>query len=119
MWPHYRIGAMSARRPPIVGRYTAEEVGLATRNHGMPLEALRYDLTPAGLHYLLIHFVVPAVDPATWRLQVGGPVARPLSLSLDDLRGMERASVTVTLECAGNGRALLDPRPISQPWGQE
>jgi len=53
---------MSARRPPIVGRYTAEEVELATRNHGMPLEALRYDVTPAGLHYLLIHFDIP---PAT------------------------------------------------------
>src|SRR2546425_12471234 len=51
MFAHYRIGAMSARRPPIVGRYTAEEVELATRNHGMPLEALRYDVTPAGLHY--------------------------------------------------------------------
>ena len=22
----------------------------------------------------------------------------------------------VTLECAGNGRARLEPRPISQPW---
>jgi sulfane dehydrogenase subunit SoxC len=22
----------------------------------------------------------------------------------------------VTLECAGNGRALLSPRPVSQPW---
>ena len=24
--------------------------------------------------------------------------------------------VTVTMECAGNGRALLEPRPRSQPW---
>ena len=22
----------------------------------------------------------------------------------------------ITFECAGNGRALLEPRPISQPW---
>jgi sulfane dehydrogenase subunit SoxC len=28
-----------------------EELQLAARNHGMPLEALRYDVTPAGLHY--------------------------------------------------------------------
>ena len=31
----------------------------------MPLEALRYDVTPAGLHYLLIHYDIPALDPAT------------------------------------------------------
>ena len=30
-----------------------DELALATRNHGLPLEALRYDVTPAGLHYLL------------------------------------------------------------------
>ena len=29
----------------------------------MPLEALRYDVTPTGLHYLLIHFDIPYVDP--------------------------------------------------------
>ena len=96
-----------------------EEVGLATRNHGMPLEALRYEITPPGLHYLLIHFDVPAVDPETWRLEVGGTVARPLSLSLGDLRARGSSSHAVTLECAGNGRATLDPRPVSQPWGQE
>jgi len=31
-----------------------EELQLAARNHGMPLEALRYPVTPVGLHYLLI-----------------------------------------------------------------
>jgi DMSO/TMAO reductase YedYZ molybdopterin-dependent catalytic subunit len=93
-----------------------EELQLATRNHGMPLEALRYPVTPAGLHYVLTHYDVPAVDPASWRLVVDGSVDRGLALSLDDLR--QRPSVTrqVTMECAGNGRARLSPRPLSQPW---
>jgi sulfane dehydrogenase subunit SoxC len=82
----------------------------------MPLEALRYDVTPVGLHYLLVHFDIPALDPATWRLAVGGTVRRPLALSLDDLRARPRVTMPVTLECAGNGRARLHPRPISQPW---
>src|SRR3989442_14525634 len=116
MSPHYRIGAMSARRPPIVGRYTAEEVELATRNHGMPLEALRYDVTPAGLHYLLVHFDIPDLDAVSWRLRVAGNVARALELSLDDIRSRPPQTMAVTLECAGNGRARLLPRPISQPW---
>ena len=53
---------------------TMEELALAARNHGMPLEALRYDVTPVGLHYLLIHFDIPEADETTWRLEVGGRV---------------------------------------------
>ena len=96
-----------------------EELQLAARNHGMPLEALRWPVTPVGLHYLLIHYDIPQVDPATWRLRVGGRVREPLDLSLDDLR--ERPAVTrpVTMECAGNGRALLEPHVVSQPWLSE
>ena len=45
----------------------------------MPLEALRYPVTPAGLHYLLIHYDIPAVDPAGFQLEVGGRVERPSS----------------------------------------
>lgn len=105
--------------PPTEGPLTLEELQLATRNRGMPLEALRYDVTPVGLHYLLVHFDIPALDPREWRLNVGGNVRRPLSLSLDDLRARPRRTLAVTLECAGNGRARLLPRPISQPWLNE
>jgi DMSO/TMAO reductase YedYZ molybdopterin-dependent catalytic subunit len=91
-----------------------EELQLAARNHGMPLEALRYPVTPVGLHYLLIHYDVPVVEPETWRLTVRGE--RELVLGLEELRARPAAEVTVTMECAGNGRARLDPRPVSQPW---
>src|SRR6185295_3309644 len=101
------------------GRFTPEELQLATRNHGLPLEALRYPVTPAGLHYLLTHYDIPDVDATTWALEIGGHVAEPRRLSLDELRSRPQMSVTVTMECAGNGRALLDPRPLSQPWLQE
>jgi sulfane dehydrogenase subunit SoxC len=96
-----------------------DELGLATRNHGLPLEALRYDITPLGLHYLLIHYDIPEVDPISWRLEIGGYVERPLRLSLDDLRSRTSITVAVTLECAGNGRARMAPRPVSQPWLNE
>ena len=69
---------------------SAEELQLAARNHGMPLEALRWDVTPVGLHYLLIHYDIPVVEAASWRLEVGGRVARELSLSLEDLQRDER-----------------------------
>ncbi len=93
-----------------------DELRLAARNHAMPLEALRWPITPVGLHYLLIHYDVPLVDPAAFRLEIGGAVGHPLALTLDDLRDRPAVEVAVTMECAGNGRALLDPRPVSQPW---
>jgi sulfane dehydrogenase subunit SoxC len=93
-----------------------DELQLAARNHGMPLEALRHEITPLGLHYLLTHYDIPAVDAAAWRLTVGGRVGTALELSLDDLRARDSATMPVTMECAGNGRAQLEPHVVSQPW---
>ncbi len=104
---------------PTDGPLLLEELQLAFRNRGMPLEALRYDLTPGGLHYLVIHFDIPEVDPASWRLAVGGRVRRPLELTLDDIQARPSQTVRVTLECAGNGRGRLSPRPVSLPWLHE
>jgi sulfane dehydrogenase subunit SoxC len=100
----------------LTSEITVEELQLAARNHALPLEALRHAITPVGLHYLLIHFDIPAVDERTWRLRVGGCVGRPLSLTLEDVKARPARTLAVTLECAGNGRALLSPRPVSQPW---
>ena len=90
-----------------------DELQLAARNSGMPLEALDWPITPLGLHYLLIHYDIPHVDPASWSLHVGGQVRRALTLSLDDLRSRPARTIPVTMECAGNGRARLEPRPVS------
>jgi len=96
--------------------FTLDELRLAHRNHSMPLEALRYPITPLGLHYLLTHFDIPYVDEQSWTLAVGGRVRRQLELNLDQLRSRPRVTTAVTLECAGNGRGRLSPRPLSQPW---
>jgi len=100
----------------MTGSVTMAELQLATRNHGMPLETLRYPVTPVGLHYLLIHYDIPVVDPSSWRLGIDGLVDQPVELSLADLKAMPSATRALTMECAGNGRAALDPRPLSQPW---
>jgi sulfane dehydrogenase subunit SoxC len=104
---------------PTGAAISREQLQLGARNHGLPLEALRHDTTPVGLHYLLIHFDIPTVDPATWTLEVGGLVERPLALALEDIKARPRHTRAVTLECAGNGRALLEPNVLSQPWLQE
>ena len=97
------------------GLYT-EELQLALRNHGMPLEALRYPITPTGLHYLLIHYDIPEVNAEQWRLKITGLVGKPLELTLDEIEKRPRLTMPVAMECAGNGRALFAPRRISQPW---
>ena len=96
-----------------------EEVQLALRNRGMPLEALRYPITPTGIHYLLMHFDIPEVDAGDWRLTVGGLTSRPLRLDIDQIKERQAITVPMTMECAGNGRAHLAPRYISQPWHLE
>jgi DMSO/TMAO reductase YedYZ molybdopterin-dependent catalytic subunit len=77
----------------------------------MPLEALRYTLTPVGLHYLLIHYDIPEAEEAAWTLAVGD-----VEIPFADVKRRAAVELTVTMECAGNGRAHLDPRPVSQPW---
>ena len=93
-----------------------EELALAGRNHALPAEAMRYEVTPPGLHYVLNHFDIPFVDADAWRLRIDGLVERPLSIDLETLQDLPRHTVRVTMECAGNGRAQLLPRPVSQPW---
>ncbi len=108
-------------KPPLTeGEFSRNEVRLANRNQGTLLEALRYDLTPAGLHYLLIHFDVPFVaSPEDWTLSISGLVDRPLTLSLADLKQRPERTLRFTMECAGNGRAEVSPRYQSQPWHHE
>jgi DMSO/TMAO reductase YedYZ molybdopterin-dependent catalytic subunit len=96
-----------------------DELRLATRNHGMPLEMLDLDVTPPGLHYVLVHYDIPLIDPAAWQLEIDGHVERRLTLDLLALLGRPTVTQRVTLECAGNGRARTVPRPVSQPWLDE
>jgi DMSO/TMAO reductase YedYZ molybdopterin-dependent catalytic subunit len=116
---NYRIGAMASRRAPIAGRYTAEELALAARNRGMPLEALRHEVTPAGLHYLLVHFDIPAIDASAWRLQIRGLFENPFPVGLEEIKSLPAKTLRVTMECAGNGRGQLTPRYPSVPWLEE
>src|ERR1051325_3528267 len=96
-----------------------EELQLALRNKGMPQEALRYPITPTGMHYLLVHYDIPDVNISDWRLDIAGMVSKPLSLSLEEIKNRPAEKIAVTMECAGNGRALFSPRRISQPWLNE
>jgi DMSO/TMAO reductase YedYZ molybdopterin-dependent catalytic subunit len=72
---------------------------------------------PTERFYVRNHFQMPALDPSTWRLHVGGLVQRPIRLRLRDLLAMPSHTEVVTLECAGNGRSLLNPKVDGEQWG--
>lgn len=90
------LGAAHALAPTD-GPLLAEERPLAFRNGGMPLEAMRYDLTPTGLHYLVAHWDIPVVEPASWRLKIGGRVRETLELTVDEIRARSRRTMPVTI----------------------
>jgi DMSO/TMAO reductase YedYZ molybdopterin-dependent catalytic subunit len=71
---------------------------------------------PNAHFYVRNHFQQPRLDPSTWQLHVDGLVDRPLSLSLQELRHMRSETRVVTLECAGNGRSMLDPPVAGEKW---
>ena len=104
---------------PEPGVFSRTDVALANRNKGMPLEALRHDITPVGMHYLLTHFDIPDLDDRDYGLAIDGLVETPQRLTLEGLQALDHTTRAVTMECAGNGRAELDPRPVNMPWGVE
>ncbi len=53
-----------------------------------------------------------------WRLNIGGEVEKPISLTFADISKLESHSVVNTLECAGNGRSLQRPQVPGVQWGK-
>mmetsp|Transcript_6576 Transcript_6576/g.22648 ORF Transcript_6576/g.22648 Transcript_6576/m.22648 type:complete len:303 (+) Transcript_6576:54-962(+) len=85
--------------------FTAAEVQIGKRCHGFHLELLRHQgPTPVSNHYVLTHYDVPMLDPATHAVQVRGHVHRELELTLSSVRRRESITTPVLMACAGIGR---------------
>jgi DMSO/TMAO reductase YedYZ molybdopterin-dependent catalytic subunit len=85
-------------------------------NAETPLSALSQEVTPAELFFVRCNFDTPVLDAAAWRLRVDGLVRREATLALADLKALPYREVTATVECAGNGRRLMDPIPGGTAW---
>jgi DMSO/TMAO reductase YedYZ molybdopterin-dependent catalytic subunit len=112
-------GQVSLSRPPetcvslSAGLIVREEEPL---NLEMPFSSLDGFITPVERFYVRCHFAIPQIDVETWRLHVEGEVRHPVELSLAELESMPSRPVVATLECAGNGRAHLNPRHEGTRW---
>jgi DMSO/TMAO reductase YedYZ molybdopterin-dependent catalytic subunit len=86
-------------------------------NSETPLDSIRGWVTPNRLFFVRNHFPVPQIDVATWRLEIGGSVARPRSWTWEELTALTERSVFATVECAGNGRSFLKQHVHGVQWG--
>jgi DMSO/TMAO reductase YedYZ molybdopterin-dependent catalytic subunit len=68
--------------------------------------ALNSVFTPKDQFFTTQHYGHPEIDPAAFRLKVGGLVNNTLQLSLDDLRKMGNTELIAGFECSGNRRPL-------------
>lgn len=59
-------------------------------------------ITPNDRFFSIAHYDRPEIDAAGWRLEIGGLVEKPLSLTLDEIRQRPRQETDFTLECSGN-----------------
>jgi DMSO/TMAO reductase YedYZ molybdopterin-dependent catalytic subunit len=83
----------------------------------MPREYADKFITPISHFFVRNHLHEPAtLDASTWRLAISGEVEKPLVFSLADLEKLQSHAVVSVLECAGNGRGLVDPHVPGIQW---
>ncbi len=85
-------------------------------NLEMPFGSVDGFITPVERFYVRCHHPIPEIDAETWRLKIEGEVENPMELSYAELAEMETRTITVTMECAGNGRAFLEPQRAGAQW---
>jgi sulfite oxidase len=84
-----------------------------------PVEYFNTWLTPVQHFFVRNHMHEPStLDPAEWKLNIGGEVEKPYTLSLAQLSKLETHSIVNTLECAGNGRAFQNPKVPGVQWAK-
>lgn len=60
-------------------------------------------ITPTDRFFTVYHYDLPQnLDEESWRLQIGGLVARPMTLTVAELKARARREVDFTIECSGD-----------------
>jgi len=76
-------------------------------------------VTPTNQLYVRNNLPTPSesivADRDAWQLQVAG-VKQPRTLSLRELKTLGLETVTMVLQCSGNGRGFFPSKPSGTPW---
>lgn len=102
----------------VVVAFTDVPADFTTRNaqtgrvSGLDLRQLSSFITPEENFFVVAHYGVPKVDPATYKLEIKGRVANPRSYTLDELKKRSRAERTCVFECGGNRPTAIQNRMV-------
>ena len=83
-------------------------------NAGVPTERQDGNLIGQDEMYMRNNFTLPEFAPQGFEVMMPGEPARFLTAA--DLKGFSQVETELVLECAGNGRILMDPVPEGTPW---
>lgn len=98
------------------GRRAGEERFPGQNLQAQDLRDLTDWITPVEDYFVVSHYGIADVDAAAWRLRVGGLVGRPLTLTLDELKGRPRVERTTVFECGGNSRGTFHGMVGNATW---
>jgi DMSO/TMAO reductase YedYZ molybdopterin-dependent catalytic subunit len=80
------------------------------------LRRLESWVTPVEDFFVVAHYGIPQVDPASYRLRIGGRARRSLELTLDQIRARPRVTRTTVFECGGNSARNFQGMVGNSEW---
>ena len=124
------LPALTALSPPASTAAPLSGVNLAASKHALrvlserplnaetPAHLLDEATTSTARLFVRNNGLVPDINPATWRLRIGGEACiNPHTFTLAELKAtFAHYSYELQLECGGNGRAEFRPRTPGNQW---
>lgn len=107
------VGPEDVAQLPETGANPEAEAGVPSTGDGQPLPnndatlvaapGTRPEYTPLDNHYRIdISARPPVIDGATWRLEIGGMVDSPISMTMEDIQSYPTVDQFITLSCISN-----------------
>lgn len=83
------------------------------------MKALEPFITPKDAFYIRGRTPAPIVSLESYKLGIKGLVDRPVDLTYENILSMPSVTMAATMECAGNGRGIILPKPPrgGEEWG--
>jgi sulfite dehydrogenase len=105
----------NGKRPLVKYPQKRPMIGLTSRPPQIETPFSVFDdgpITPHDAFFVRYHLAgIPyTIDPDKFTLAIKGRVARPLSLSLKDIRKLPAVELVAVNQCSGNSRGFFDPR---------
>jgi DMSO/TMAO reductase YedYZ molybdopterin-dependent catalytic subunit len=94
--PNDKVIPWNDQPPPVPPPFASMAKGLT------PWEELNSWITSNNKFFSMARYERPVVDERSWRLDIDGLVAKPLTFTLAELKSLPRREVICTIECSGS-----------------